>query len=181
MTSVINLYGGPGIGKSSTAAELFVALKKREINCELVREYVKDWAWEKREIKPFDQFYFFGKQVRKESMLFDKVDMIVTDSPVLLGGVFAEEFGTAEIKSIFPSLIVSYYNACKDEQVNHLHFLLKRVKPYNPNGRYQTKQQAVEFDSKIEQYFKTTLSDQLIEVESVQDILTYLDYTQSRK
>lgn len=43
---VINLFGGPSTGKSTTAAEIFVYLKKKKINCEYITEYAKDKTWE---------------------------------------------------------------------------------------------------------------------------------------
>lgn len=54
MTKVINLYGGPGTGKSSTAGMLFAHLKLRGVNCEYVQEYAKDAAWEGRPKKFFE-------------------------------------------------------------------------------------------------------------------------------
>lgn len=83
-TLVLNLFGGPGIGKSTSAAYIFYKLKSLGVNAELVREYVKDWAWDQRHINIWDQLYFLGKQIRRESMLYSKVDVIVTDAPVAL-------------------------------------------------------------------------------------------------
>ena len=39
-TAIINLWAGPGAGKSTLAAELFAAIKKtrRDLSCELVAE-----------------------------------------------------------------------------------------------------------------------------------------------
>ena len=45
-TVVINLFGGPGCGKSTIAAELFAILKKQGYEVELVTEYAKDKVWE---------------------------------------------------------------------------------------------------------------------------------------
>lgn len=39
---VINLYGGPGTGKSTTAAMLFAKMKLAGFNCEYVPEFAKD-------------------------------------------------------------------------------------------------------------------------------------------
>jgi adenylylsulfate kinase-like enzyme len=39
---VINLFGGPGTGKSTLAAALFTDLKMKGINAELVTEFAKD-------------------------------------------------------------------------------------------------------------------------------------------
>ena len=43
---VINLFGGPGCGKSTIAALLFGKLKQNGINCEMALEYAKDKVWE---------------------------------------------------------------------------------------------------------------------------------------
>jgi ATP:corrinoid adenosyltransferase len=67
-TTVISLFAGPGAGKSTSAAYLYAHLKNRGVNSELVREYVKDRAWEERQIGTYDQIYFLGKQVRREAM-----------------------------------------------------------------------------------------------------------------
>ena len=39
---VINLYGGPGTGKSTTAAALFALIKREGYNVELVTEFAID-------------------------------------------------------------------------------------------------------------------------------------------
>src|ERR1041385_3278977 len=91
-TTIINLYGGPGSGKSTAAAFFYYLMKKDGLSVELVREYVKDWAYEKRGIGTYDQIYFLGKQTRRESMLYSKVDWIVTDSPVMMNLYYAQRY-----------------------------------------------------------------------------------------
>jgi nucleoside-triphosphatase THEP1 len=46
MTTIINLYGWPGVGKSALVAKTFTTMKDIGYNVELVSEYVKQWAWE---------------------------------------------------------------------------------------------------------------------------------------
>ena len=41
-TLIINLIGGPGSGKSTTAAGLFYKLKQMGIDCEMALEFAKD-------------------------------------------------------------------------------------------------------------------------------------------
>lgn len=57
MTMYVNLFGGPGAGKSTTAASLFAEMKKLGKNVELVTEVAKDFVWEERqktlEIQPY--------------------------------------------------------------------------------------------------------------------------------
>ena len=43
---VVNLFGSPGAGKSTGAADVFSRLKKLGINAELVAEFAKDKTWE---------------------------------------------------------------------------------------------------------------------------------------
>lgn len=62
MTTVINLFGGPGAGKSTLAALLFHHLKIRGLSCEMALEYAKDKVWEESYSTLHNQIYVFGKQ-----------------------------------------------------------------------------------------------------------------------
>ena len=41
----INLWAGPSTGKSGVSGKLFGKFKENSIDCELVREVAKDYAW----------------------------------------------------------------------------------------------------------------------------------------
>lgn len=148
-TTIINLYGGPGTGKSTSAAFLYYLLKADNKNVELVREYVKDWAWEGRKISTYDQIYFLGKQVRRESMLYGKVDYIVTDSPVMMNLYYAQKYCTHTLAEGVRSASLSFYRQAKEDGHHHIHIFLKRTKPYIAEGRYQTEAEAREIDDGI--------------------------------
>jgi protein-disulfide isomerase len=45
-TIFVNLFGGPGTGKSTLCAGIFSQLKIKGIDCEMALEYVKDLVWE---------------------------------------------------------------------------------------------------------------------------------------
>ena len=45
-TLVINLFGGPGVGKSTMCASIFSKLKILGFECEMATEYVKDIVFE---------------------------------------------------------------------------------------------------------------------------------------
>lgn len=149
MTTIINIYGGPGIGKSATAAYLYYLFKKYNQNVELVQEYVKEWAWENRKIKPFDQIYFFGKQVRKESMLFGKVDYVITDSPALLGLCYVKRCCDPEISNGLIETAKAFYKVSPRHNVKHIHVLLKRSGDFNSNGRFHSEKESLKIDSEI--------------------------------
>lgn len=50
-TIIVNLFAGPGAGKTTCAWEIASELKKRNIQAEYVPEYAKELVWdEKREL-----------------------------------------------------------------------------------------------------------------------------------
>lgn len=145
-TTIINLYGGPGAGKSTSAAYIYYLLKSTGHNVELVREYVKDWAWEKRIISTYDQIYLMGKQVRRESLLYGKVDWIVTDSPVLMNVYYAHRYCPPDFATGIKAATLAFYRQANDDNHKHIHLMLQRNKPYKSEGRYQTESEAKEVD-----------------------------------
>jgi nicotinamide riboside kinase len=148
-TIIINLYGGPGTGKSTSAAYFYYLLKAAGENVELVREYVKDWAWEGRKISNYDQIYFLGKQVRRESMLYGKVDWIVTDSPVMMNLYYAQRYCPIGLAEGIRASTLSFYRQGVEDGHKHIHVMLKRNKPYASEGRYQTEAEAKEIDEGV--------------------------------
>lgn len=139
MSKVINLFGPSGVGKSTSAAFVFAFLKKAGKSSELVREYVKGWAWEDRQVRSIDQLYLLGKQARYESILYDKVDYIVTDCPVLLSGIYQKYF--SELDYLVDTAL-NFYKQAEKSGVTYHNFLLTRTKPYDPKGRYGTEEES---------------------------------------
>lgn len=138
-TLIVNLYGGPGIGKSTGAAYIFSKLKMAGVDCEYVPEYAKDRTWQGDHF-PLDkcQLYVTGKQALRVARLNGKVDAIITDSPILLGALYTDEQ---------PYKDICVYEHCKYK--NQLNIFLNRIKGYNPNGRNQTEDEAKALDKKI--------------------------------
>jgi AAA domain-containing protein len=139
-----NFFGGPGAGKSTTAALVFAAMKKELFSVELVSEYVKAWAYAKQPVDFYDQFYIQAKQMHYEyRFLKNGVKNIVTDSPVALSYVYAP-----------PSLrgALQHVSDTYDQDFASLNiFLVRGDKPYVAAGRYQDKEKALEIDEKIMQ------------------------------
>jgi hypothetical protein len=148
-TVVVNVIGGSGIGKSTTAALVYGELKSRYLQCELVREFVKAWVYEGKKVGPFGQSIIYGQQLERESSLYGKVDFIVTDSPLIMCPPYQLHYdGHDSIKhSLFKDL-----EQAKNLGVIHINFLLKRVKPFDPKGRYESEEVAKLIDQKIEAF-----------------------------
>ena len=153
-TTIISLYGGLGAGKSTSAAYMYYLLKAAGENAELVREYVKDWAWEGRKINTYDQLYFLGKQIRKESMLFGKVDWLVTDSPIMMNLYYASIYCEPVLSEGVRAAVLSFHSQTIKDGMKHYHVLLHRTKPYMAEGRYQTEDEALCIDDGVERMLR---------------------------
>ena len=141
---LVNLYGAPGSGKSTGAAYIFAKLKMAGIDAELVTEFAKDKVWEESKA-PFDnQAYMFGKQYFRISRCADKVDVIVTDSPLPLS-IFYNS--TKILGKEFNEMVMKVANSYEKKD-----YLIHRCKPYNPNGRFQTEEESNELAEKLEKF-----------------------------
>lgn len=141
-TIVINLFAGPGSGKSTFCAAIFSKLKFLRIDCEMSLEYAKDIIWEESLKKLDHQIYIFGKQLHRLMRLDGKVDVVVTDAPLLHSAIYC-----SQDSHTFKKLILEEHH--KFENVN---YYIKRRKEYDPNGRTQTFEQALAIDEKIQNY-----------------------------
>lgn len=155
MATVISLYAGPSAGKSTCAAYLFSKLKEKGYNVELVREYIKDWAWENRKLSTYDQFYILGKQIRRESFLLDKVDYIITDSPVWLCSYYAEEISPPLVKHGVESCTQGYYQQAKVDGHDHFHVWVNRPADFDPRGRYHNEEDSLKIDQRLKQFLNS--------------------------
>lgn len=139
MTLIVNLFGGPGAGKSTTCAGVFYELKRREINCEMAREWVKEMAWRGHLPRLEDQLYIFAKQLRRQQDLIGKVDVVITDSPILQSCVYGWNLST-----LFNLLVQETHDS-----FNNFNIFIKREKAYNPAGRFQDAEEAENYDERI--------------------------------
>ncbi len=92
MSKIINLFGGPSIGKSTQAAGLYYEMKKAGYNVEMPYEFPKLQAWERNVYAVKDQFYITANQHRNISRLYGQVDYIIVDSPILFGLIYKDRY-----------------------------------------------------------------------------------------
>jgi len=143
MTINVGLCAGPGAGKSTTAAKIFSLLKEKDINCELVREFAKDLSW----IKDFktlgDQYYVTGTQHYRQYMIDGQVDVMISDSPIIIGLLYYQETNI-KIKNLFENLVVELY-----KNQDNMTYFIERQKAYNPMGRNQSELEAIQKDADV--------------------------------
>lgn len=150
MSKVINLFGGPGAGKSTMQSDLYSLMKKEGKKVEMVREVAKKWAWDKRPIGPLDQLNILGEQIKDESELYGKVDFIVTDSPILLGAFY---MNYNHNQSFMTDMVLQYMKFAEQNGVKYYNFLLNRKGvPYKSFGRFQSEEKAKDLDLSLKDY-----------------------------
>jgi hypothetical protein len=90
---VINLWGGPGAGKSTVAAEVFVKLRQRtKANVELTNEFATELCFEGAKENLKDPVYLMGNQWHRLWRLERlKVDVAVCDSPIGMGTAYDKD------------------------------------------------------------------------------------------
>lgn len=150
---VINLFAGPGSGKSTTCAGVFSKLKLAGVNCEMALEYAKDKVWENSLDVLDDQIYVFGKQLHRLNRLKGKVDVIITDSPILLSIIYNKE-----ASNYLDDLVIEQFH-----KFNNLNYYVVRDESFNPKGRVQNQEESMEKDDEI----KTLLSEHNISYTTV--------------
>ena len=141
MTICCNLFGSPGSGKSTMAALVFSRLKMLNINCELVTEFAKDKVWENNNTALANQLYVFAKQYYRVDRCADKVDVIITDSPLALSPMYNKD---PDIHEPLKQLALKIAN-----KYNNLNYFIRRIKKYNPVGRLQTEAESDEIAVKL--------------------------------
>lgn len=144
MTTYINIFGGPGIGKSTLAAEIFARFKKQGKSVELVTEFVKDLVWENRQSTIEIQPYVSMKQYRNLARLRGKVDYVITDSPLIKDSVYARRYAK-DLPQSYHELLFFLHTNLGDS----INILLIREHEYDTQGRYQAEQEAIEIDNDL--------------------------------
>jgi len=181
MSKLINLFGGPGIGKSSIAAGITYKLKKKHITCDNPYEFPKSLAWDENHSAIQDQLYVLANQHRGIVKSFGKVDYIVLDSPILLSLVYRGVYKGTE----YPSTL--YQSEYFDELVLDIHskydninILLQRSEGnHNEKERYQSLDESKKLDFEIEKVlFENFIPYHSVEVndKTVNNILKILGF-----
>ena len=168
----INIFGGPGIGKSTIATYVFSELKQKGYSVEYIPEFIKKWTYIPIIPKGFDGVFCSITQTRDEDIVLrGETEFIVTDSPIFLQ-YFYDNYHNAPGAEGFLSIAKEL-----EKMYPSLNILLERNdKFYQELGRYEKLPEAKEIDKKVEEMLNSlSVSFKKFQSEKIKDIMIYIE------
>lgn len=147
-TVVVNMFAGPGAGKTACAWEIAAALKKKGLVVEYVPEAAKEHVWA-NDLQLLDgslqgQSALLEEQDNRIQRLMGKVEAIVTDAPILLNPIYLKEKNPE-----FEKEVCKRFTAQRNFNV-----FVKRGKNFEQEGRIHSQEESKQLDEKIENVLK---------------------------
>ena len=150
-TIVVNLIGAPCAGKSTLAALVFSKLKMANISCEIVTEFAKDLVWDNSNGLN-NQLYVFSEQFHRIWRLQSQVDVVVTDSPMLLS-IYYNRLQAPENQlpeDLFDNLVLDCNN-----KYDNLNYFIKRSHRYESKGRVHSERDSMRMEKDMLNLYNT--------------------------
>ncbi len=147
-TIVVNCFAGPGAGKTTCAWEIASELKKHGIEAEYVGEYAKELVWdgntELLDGSLQSQQRLYDVQNHRVQRLLGKVDVVVTDSPAIIGAMYLKQ-PNAE----FENKII------KDFKLQHnFNLFINRGNSFQQTGRIHNLEESKAIDANIKAFLE---------------------------
>ena len=144
-TFVVNLIGGPGIGKTTLSALIFAKLKMHpnKYVVEYVQEYAKQLVWTKNFDILNNQHYVSQYQYKLLKQMNGQLDFIVTDGPIIQGIYYNlhNRENTSNVDKTEKAILEWHH-----EFYNINIFLKRGGFDYEAQGRLQNEEEAKEID-----------------------------------
>lgn len=146
MAKIINLFGGPGAGKTTLAAAIFHSLKVLHLNAEIISEFPKDMIVEQNAQSLENQFYITANQGYRIWCAAKIYDYVIVDSPILLGAIYNKN---QNIAAEFNAFLLKYHN-----EFDNINIFLKRAKNlvHRMSGRIHDIDEALKKDKEIRNF-----------------------------
>jgi GTPase SAR1 family protein len=143
MAIILNLFGGPGSGKTTLAAGIFHSLKILHKNVEIVSEFPKELILAQNQIALDNQFYVTGHQAYRQWSASKIYDYVIMDSPILLGAIYNND---EHISAEFNAFLLKYH-----QEFDNINIYLKRDSNwlYSTKGRRHNSEEALSKDEEI--------------------------------
>ena len=162
-TVVVNLFGGPGIGKTTTANRLVGQLKMNDIDAVYISEYIKELIYKAnsdrvssadKEVASklldgslYSQSCVFARQKELLDIHVDQVPVIVTDSPLPLNVIYLKDNSEAYNKDVL---------RCFNDEYLNINIVLQRDPNalFQSEGRIHDKKESVVKDMEIVNFLR---------------------------
>lgn len=162
-TVVINLFGGPGIGKTTTANRLVGSLKISDIDAVYISEYIKELIYkvnserisdvDRKETSKlldgslYSQSCIFQRQKEMLDIHVDQVPVLVTDSPLPLNIIYLKDCSDSYRADVL---------RCFNEEYINVNIVLERDPNaiFQTEGRIHNKYESIEKDKEIIKFLK---------------------------
>ena len=137
----VNIYAGPGVGKSVLTAQLFVALKLLGVHTEMVSEYAKELTYLET-LSTVSQEEIIKEQLRRQALLQGCARVVVTDAAVPLSLAYSTGLQREELAAMVKA---------ETKDWRSLDILLHRDtrNSYETDGRAQSQPEAQEFHETV--------------------------------
>jgi hypothetical protein len=164
-TTIIQTWGGPGIGKTTLTALTYAHMKMsgKFKGIEMVGEYAKQLVVQGKSDLLQNQPLVTSGQQKLYQPFVGHVPFIITDSPLSLGLVYASEKYTDEIGATVDEF---------EKKVNLINILIKRNQNFDFEqfGRAHTLEQSLELDNQIECFVNSRYGGKVLHYEQGQTI-----------
>ena len=141
----IQLFGGPGTGKSTTAAGLFYKMKSNDMQVEYIQEFAKELTFSRDYTRLSDQLLILGEQHHRMRRLENQVEFLIHDSPFIMGLTYLDNDPHLP-KDKYIDLIAGMYNT-----YNNINIFIERneTHSYQEYGRSQSFEEAIKKEEEI--------------------------------
>lgn len=159
---VVNLYAGPGAGKTVLAMSIVAELKKKGIHAEYVSEVAKDCVYKLNNQKLSEadreaaRTFLSGRFDTQKALLdeqqyrldifagSDQVEVVITDSPLVLLAAYLNE-ESKDLRWDFECMAKAKY----DQYHNLDYFLFREPGEFEVQGRIHNLQESMTKDTEI--------------------------------
>ena len=145
---VINLYAGPGAGKTTQAHDLMAFLKKEGYNVDMIPEYAKQLVYQESKDLSTDQISIFANQLKPYKYLGNHIDIAIAECPLALSVVYNRHY-QIEDNPYFDQFVMHEH-----KRFDNINIYLKRETEYKQEGRYQDEDGAIQIDNKTQAMLK---------------------------
>lgn len=170
----VNLYAGPGVGKTTTALGLAYHLKMLGVHCEYVPEVAKSLLYQGRLHTTPQADIVRNQSEQMSTMTVGRVQVVVTDSPVPLALAYCTP---DEVSALAPKIRTFQKGLADCFGVRQLDVLLRRdlSESYQQEGRSQSAQESQAFaDNHFNPWVRAWVGESLLELEAGPDTLEVL-------